>query len=329
MACGSFKWFELFSCIISIYFCYLLYGVLQERLYKTNYSPDDAQFGYSLFLLFVQCLSHTVFSFICILLFETTGWNQKERLYSLFYRYRPKVLIKGYGLIAASYLLAMFFSNYALHYVSYPLQTLGKSSKMIPVMLMGILIRRKKYSFSQYLRVVLLCFGVFLFSYQQNVPKTTFNSQILGILFLLASLFMDGLTGPLQERLVQDKQISTYEIMFYQNLFAVSYVAIVLFLNRGWLEACQFIRFHPQVLNDIVIFCLTSAVGQGVIVYTICNYSALVCATVTTTRKFLSVLVSYVIFGHIPSIYQFCGVFFVFVSISWEILEKYRSQKIN
>ncbi|GJQ09765.1 hypothetical protein GpartN1_g1556.t1 [Galdieria partita] len=331
MAFWSFhhKWFELFSCIISIYFCYLLYGVLQERLYKTKYSPDGAQFGYSLFLLFLQCLSHTVFSITCILLFETTGRNKKERLYSLVYRHEPRVLFKGYGLIAGTYLLAMFFSNHALHYVSYPLQTLGKSSKMIPVMLMGIIVRKKKYSSSQYLRVVLLSFGVFLFSYKQNVTKTTINSQIFGITLLLASLLMDGLTGPLQERFIQDKHISTYEIMFFQNLFAVSYVAIVLLVTRSWLEACQFIHLHPQVFKDIVIFCFTSAVGQGVIVYTICNYSALVCATITTTRKFLSVLVSYIVFGHVPSFYQFCGVFLVFISIFWEIYEKYRAQKIN
>jgi len=304
-------------------------SVLTACRYKTKYYPDGAQFGYSVFLLFLQCLSHAWFSFMCILLFETTGGRKKQRLYALVHNYEPKVLFKGYGLIAATYLLAMFFSNHALHYISYPLQTLGKSSKMIPVMLMGIVIRKKKYSTSQYVRVILLCLGVFLFSYKRGVSKITINSQILGILFLLASLTMDGLTGPLQEKFIQDKQISTYEIMFFQNLFAVSYVGIVLFLSGGWIDACRFIRLHPQVLKDIIIFCFTSAVGQGVIVYTICNYSALVCATITTTRKFLSVLVSYIVFGHIPSFSQFCGVFLVFLSISWEVYEKYHSQKIN
>lgn len=96
---------------------------------------------------------------------------------------------------------------------------------MIPVMLMGIVIRKKKYSPSQYLRVLLLCLGVFLFSLNKNASKAA-NSQVYGIILLVASLLMDGLTGPLQERLVQDKKISTYEIMFFQNLFAVSYVSL-------------------------------------------------------------------------------------------------------
>lgn len=59
---------------------------------------------------------------MCILLFETTGGRKKQRLYALVHNYEPKVLFKGYGLIAATYLLAMFFSNHALHYISYPLQ---------------------------------------------------------------------------------------------------------------------------------------------------------------------------------------------------------------
>lgn len=51
----------------------------------------------------------------------------------------------------------------ALKYVSYPTQALGKSCKMVPVMLLGVLIRGKKYRAFEYLCVALVTVGITLF----------------------------------------------------------------------------------------------------------------------------------------------------------------------
>eukprot|EP00871_Galdieria_phlegrea_P003753 jgi/Galph1/4379/GphlegSOOS_G3043.1 len=320
----------LLFCSVNIYICYLLYGVLQERLYKTKYAPDNLVFGHSLFLIFVQCFSHTLFSFACCFVSESSKYSRKEQTLLSLSRYQPKALFKGYGLIAATYLLAMVFSNHALHYVSYPIQTIAKSSKMIPVMFMGIVIRNRKYSFFQYCRVLLLTLGVFLFSYQKTHSKSVENrTELFGIALLFASLIMDGLTGPLQETFIQDRIVSTHEIMFFQNLFSSFYLAVALFWNNGWKSAWNFIQVHPQVLRDMAIFCVTSCIGQSFIVYTVCHYSSLVCATITTTRKFLSVLLSFMIFRHSPSSVQLIGFMFVIIAVFWEIRGKYQTSKIK
>jgi UDP-galactose transporter B1 len=69
-----------------------------------------------------------------------------------------------YVYISTSYIGAMFSSNAALAYVDYPTQVLGKSCKMIPVMLTGVLFHGKKYKWRQYLAVSAITFGMTLFS---------------------------------------------------------------------------------------------------------------------------------------------------------------------
>ena len=49
-----------------------------------------------------------------------------------------------------SQMLAMAASNEALRYVSYPTQVLGKSCKMVPVMLMGYVVSRRVHSCFEY-----------------------------------------------------------------------------------------------------------------------------------------------------------------------------------
>lgn len=55
---------------------------------------------------------------------------------------------------------------------------------------------------------------------------------------------------------------------------------------------------NPEILEKILKFALCSAVGQSFIFYTIANFDPLVLATVTTTRKVFSVLLSIFLKGH-------------------------------
>ena len=51
---------------LSIYTCYIVYGVMQEKIYKGSYKlgDTDEHFSYALFLVFVQSLANLAFGFI-------------------------------------------------------------------------------------------------------------------------------------------------------------------------------------------------------------------------------------------------------------------------
>ena len=100
-----------------------------------------------------------------------------------------------YFAVAVSYSSAMMFSFTALRYMSYPMQALGKSCKMNPVMLMGIVIRKRRYSLREFLCVGLITLGVALFSWKPSESQV--DASPLAFALLFGSLFMDGITGPI------------------------------------------------------------------------------------------------------------------------------------
>lgn len=50
--------------------------------------------------------------------------------------------------------------------------------------------------------------------------------------------------------------------------------------------------------SSILGFSLAATVGQNFIYFTINNFNPLVCTTITTTRKFFTILFSVLVYGH-------------------------------
>lgn len=60
---------------------------------------------------------------------------------------------------------SMILSNTALTLVSYPVQALIKSSKLLSIMLVGIIFGGKKFSKSQYACALAITISIFIFNY--------------------------------------------------------------------------------------------------------------------------------------------------------------------
>jgi adenosine 3'-phospho 5'-phosphosulfate transporter B2 len=65
---------------------------------------------------------------------------------------------------ALSNSLSSFGQYQALRYVSFPLQTISKSTKVIPVMLMGKVLNGKSYPCTDYIEAMVISAGVSVFS---------------------------------------------------------------------------------------------------------------------------------------------------------------------
>lgn len=133
------------------------------------------------------------------------------------------------------YVLAMYTSNEALAFVSYPTQALVKSCKMIPVMVGSIIISRRRYSALKYVCVALMSAGIAWFQFA--APKKakgshgpigtsgatahvgSLSGESLGMLLLGVSLCLDGVTGPLQEVLRDDLRLTNMEQMLVNNVW--------------------------------------------------------------------------------------------------------------
>ena len=318
---------QLVICALGIYACYLRYGLLQERIYSGSHGPNGDRFVYSSFLVAVQTATNAFVALLVLIsgLAPATTPRNRPQTASKSFGVVLGVPIFEYATVALSYLSAMLFSFTALNHMSYPMQALGKSCKMIPVMLMGIVIRKRRYSVREFFCVGLVTVGVALFSFKSK--KSAVPASPLGFALLFASLFMDGVTGPLQERLVARHSPSTHQLMFWQNICSAMWLTLLLLITGDGVRAVSFVTKYPAIISDIMLFSVVSALGQNFIFYTVRNFNALIVTTITTTRKMFTVLLSIFIYNHTIILRQWIGLVLVFIAIAWEAIAKQAAKK--
>lgn len=236
--------------------------------------------------------------------------------------------LQPFAFTSFAYLGAMLCSNEALKHVSYPTQALGKSCKMIPVMIMGVLIGRKKYSVKDYICVLLITAGITMFQLGKASAKhAEKENSSYGLFLLFTSLALDGISGPKQEEISRQLRPSVHQQMFYTNLWAVIYTGIGALFTGQAFSGFYFCVENPAILSSVFYFSICSALGQNFIYFTIQQFSALTCTTITTTRKFFTILFSVVWYGHELSSTSWTGVTVVFVGLGWELSNKYAKYK--
>lgn len=116
--------------------------------------------------------------------------------------------------------------------------------------------------------------------------------------------------------------------MMGMNLWGTIYMSLFMFLvpGAGGFPAWRFCASHPDVSWDIFWFCLCGAIGQNFIFLTISRFGALANTTVTTTRKFVSILISSIWNKNSLSRQQWTGVCMVFGGLSYQIWLTYQKK---
>ena len=209
--------------------------------------------------------------------------------------------------------------------VSFPVVTLAKSGKMVPVMIGSLLLGGAKYTLREYLSVAAIIAGTVMVSLGKK--KSSAVSSTLGIAFIVLSLTCDGITGGFQKRLKQRSvelgvKAKPYDLMFWTNFYmALAAAAVAVFLGEA-VSGSAFCIANPVIFNKILKFAVCSAVGQSFIFYTISNFDPLVCTTVTTTRKVFSVLLSIFLNGHAMSAQGWVGIGVASLGILAELQDK-------
>jgi len=308
---------QLVFCAGGIFVCYLTYGILQEKIYKFKHA-DGVGFKATFFLLFLQCLVNVVYALVCMQFSPKSNY---------------KVPVTDFCLSGGCYIFAMLFSNEALKYVSYPTQALGKSSKMVPVMLFGVLFGSKKYKAFEYICVLLVTAGITMFQlFGSKSKKASADDSMYGIVLLCVSLAMDGVTGVAQDRIKvngkeQKCEPKWYESMLYTNAVAVVITFVLAVAFNQIVPSIEFCLKNPDFVTILMGLSITSSLGQNFIFLTVTCFDTLVLTTITTTRKFFTILLSVVIYGHSLNIKQWLSVGVTFLGISGEVYDKYEKKQ--
>ena len=307
-----------------IFACYAYSATLTEDVYKARYGEEQEKFQYTLLtLLFERGISALV-GLLGIMLFGGSGLKV------------PYMDITYSGVTQS---LAMYGSNEALRFVSFPTQVLGKSCKMVPVMAGGIVLGGKRFSLVEYVQVALITLGVVVFNFGGARKKGGAKDSPYGLALIGVSLLLDAVTGGLQDKVkvatkalnpdaAGPKRASLHESMMWTNASG-GIVALVLALLTGHMVGgIKFAIAHPEVLYSICLFSMASAVGQNFIFYVVTQFNPLVLTTVTTTRKIFSTL--YSVFrnpANSLSPMQWSGTMMVFAGLLGDIARKLSAGK--
>lgn len=256
-------------------------------------------------------------------------------------------------LTSFSYSLAMTSSNEALNHVSYPIASLAKSCKIVPSMIAEFCLHGHTNQFKYQDLMGAFCFliGILVFHYCSTTHSTTTShsntnqhSNTIGLLLLFLSLAMDGLLSYCQGLLKQKSKTKTtnknpnstfraptsVETMLWTNLYSIVFFLPYAIGTGQLANGIQLLQLVPNTTNDtttrdtlrhdMILLSICAAMGQFFIFFTIQLFSPILCTTITTTRKFLSILTSVYKYGHVLSFGQWSSVGLVFFGLYAQLL---------
>lgn len=222
-------------------------------------------------------------------------------------RYSTNTLLLRYLQCSVFITSAAPFGFAALSYITYPAMVLGKSCKLVPVMIMNVLLYRRRFAPHKYLVVGMVTLGITMFmGFGKEKPSKSKNNgtggelsvytQLIGITYLLINLAIDGATNSTQDEIFARFKVSGQQMMFWINLFCTILTSVISILplpyipvlhpshSRTELEgALQFIHTHPSVVFPLVQFAVTGALGQLFIFETLQHFGSLTLVYVTAS----------------------------------------------
>lgn len=298
-------WCTFYGC--GIIGALVVYGIIQERIMAVPYSNNEF-FNYSVFLVLCNRVVAILFAIVMIavkkeaILWQAPVWK--------------------YAIVSVSNVAATSCQYEALKYISFPVQMLGKSFKMMPVMVWGIAISGKRYGIVDWLVAAVITGGVTMFLLTGSISAShrhgNSNGSIVGLLLLLGFLACDGLTSTMQEKLFKDHKMSKYNQMLYVNAWSSIISLITLLATNQLTKAFGFIHRHPLLLAEAFELSVAACAGQWFIYSQVKEFGALVFAATMNVRQVVSIIISYIKYGHHITGLQIVALFLVFGALFYK-----------
>ena len=208
-----------------------------------------------------------------------------------------KASMRDYVQLSFWTMTGMYFTNWSLHYVNYPTRILAKSSKVIPVMLVGMIIQGRYYTRLEYLSAVLLAAGITLFTMGDAYDSPKFD--IRGLVLISIGVFADAVTANFEEaRFFRQHHCTQAEVMFFASGLSAIWTFLTMIATSNELfDAIDHATEHFEVITWTVLF---ASLGYSSVVFVLLlikRFGATNAEIVKSCRKVFSIIISFVAFG--------------------------------
>jgi len=270
---------SFWALVLGTFACYLLYGLVQEQLFSTPGSAGTHGLGWTITLY--QFVLYAVFSKIHMLVNGVV---------------ESKAPLKTFGFISVVTVATMGFSNTSLSYLNYPTQVVFKSCKLIPVMIGGVLLQRKQYVATDYIASGLLSLGLSIFTLADVKVSPQYSS--IGLMLISGALCADAVIGNVQEAFMRKYEMTTAEMAHKSYLFGAGLIFVLCAVKGELSVAVDFVatQEYSKTLIPMTLFAITGYVGLQFVLALVKWHGALTAVTVTTLRKAVTMVLSFMFF---------------------------------
>lgn len=357
-------------CVGGVYSMFLIWAIAQERLSVPFESVDGtppAKFKSALIMSTCQSAFSALAALLYIVLRRKSGVSMSQALgleppapptanghaKTNGHAASPSItsiwtrpLLMRYLQTSIFIVAAAPFGFASLQYISYPAMVLGKSCKLVPVMLMNVLLYRRRFAPHKYLVVAMVTAGISLFmhfgggggkKHAGAGGERPTNANLIGLSYLLINLALDGAVNASQDEIFSRfRGLNGQQMMLWMNAFGAAvnvalavlplpYIPVIHPSDGGQSELAsvlEFVRAHPAVVKPLAQYALTGALGQLFIFETLQHFGSLTLVTITLTRKMFTMLLSVFVYDHKLTPGQWAGAGVVFAGISVEAFVK-------
>ncbi|KAG5192116.1 solute carrier family 35, member B1 [Tribonema minus] len=305
---------NLAFCSVGLLASYLTWGFVQEVIMTITY--DGEKFPSSTFVVFSNRL-------LALLVAAALVYGPSLRPGNAT---RPKAPLVQFAPCSFSNVLSSWAQYECLKYISFPMQVVSKSCKVIPVMLVGKFVHHKSYPWIEYIEAVGITVGVSMFSLNESSAKDDEDArqtQFFGLLLVAMYLTCDSFTSQWQDRIFQTYKIDQYQMMLGINMFSIFFTTVALLWSGELFSSIAFVMDHPVALKHLATLSITSATGQLFIFYTIKNFGPIIFTIIMTCRQMFSLVISTLWFGHVLGLLSLLGTTVVFGTLGYRIKRKY------
>ena len=211
-------------------------------------------------------------------------------------------------------------TNVSLQFLNYPTQIIFKSMKLLSVMAGSLCILSQTFHPAEYASALCLVVSAVLFSYGDYTasadetetvsvlplepasassspsPASLAASLHVGVVVVLVSLVADAFHATSQDSLMRAHDASTLETMLFTNLFSSLLSLLVVLLTGELQPAVAYCLLHPISLPLLVLRAAIIYAGVLCFLLLLKAHGAVTATAVTTVRKILSIIVSFLLF---------------------------------
>jgi len=262
-------------CTLGLLCSFIAWGIAQERIMSIEY--EGKRFEHPAVIIFASRLAASTLS-------------------EYFVKKQSTPLFK-FSIASFTNVVSSLCQYTALQYTIFPIVVVFKSLKVIPVLLVGKFVFKKRYKPIAYVLALCLSVGVAmcLFSKIKSFSDTL---TVIGLVLMSGYVFTDALTSQWQSYLYKEYETPPLEMMWGVNTCSVLFTG-VLTLITGEIDATiDFAVQHPSFIVHVVCLCIPAVIGQLFIFKTIQSHGAASFAMIMTARQAISLIVSCIVFGH-------------------------------